>query len=107
MSSVGYFVFFNADWVPQADLPRDGQGAHRPRGGDCLPGGLPPPAEHRVVLRQPQHDRLPAALHAGGPGVRLPRQAGLVNQQSHLHHHHPPPPPSSGEVAKPSSASSQ
>ncbi|KAK5881654.1 hypothetical protein CesoFtcFv8_022430 [Champsocephalus esox] len=39
----------------------------------------PPPPQHRVLLRQPQHCRLPAALHTGRPGVRLPGQTGLVN----------------------------
>ena len=75
-----------ADWKPQTELPRAGPGSHRPRRRDRLLGRLPPPAQHRVLLRQPQHGRLPAALHAGWPGVRLPGQTGLVNA--------PPPPPS-------------
>lgn len=69
----------HADRVPQADLPWDGQGPHRPRRRDRVFGRLRPPAQHRVLLRQHQHGGLSAALHAGRPGVRLAGQAGLVN----------------------------
>lgn len=76
------------DWEPQTELPRVRQGPHRPRRRDRLFGRLPPPAQHRVLLRQHQHGRLSAALHTGRPGVRLSGQTGLVNAPPT----HPPSP---------------
>lgn len=80
-------LWSDADWEPQTDLPWVGQGTHRPRRWDRVVGRFPPAAQHRVLLWQHQHGRLPAAVHAGWPGVCLSGQTRLVNAPT------PQPPP--------------
>ena len=87
-----------ADWEPQTEFPWDGQGPHWPRRRDHLFGRIPPTAQHRVLLRQHQHGRLPAALHTGRPGVRLSGQTRLVNAPLPPPPPPPPPPPTHDHV---------
>lgn len=78
------------DREPQADVPRQRQGASGPRGGDHHPVARPvwlcvappPPGQPPVVLRQPQHAGIATARHAGRGRHRSPGQAGLVNNGS-------------------------